>query len=76
MVDDASALDATVVTDAAHAAALWRIREDGAGLAGRTLAGDPAHSGWEDAAVPPQRLGAYLREFEALMGEHHVSGLP
>ena len=31
--------------------------------------------GWEDAAVPPERLGAYLREFEALMGEHGVDGL-
>ena len=52
----------------AEAAALWRIREDGAGLAGRTPAGRPAHAGWEDAAVPPERLGAYLREFEALLG--------
>ena len=24
-------------------------------------------SGWEDAAVPPERLGAYLREFDALL---------
>ena len=34
MVADAGALDALVVTDPAEAAALWRIREDGAGLAG------------------------------------------
>ena len=76
VVGDAGALDAAVVTDTAHAAALWRIREDGAGLAGRTPAGDPAHSGWEDAAVPPERLGAYLREFEALMDSHALTGLP
>lgn len=59
-----------------EAAALWRIREDGAGLAGRTPAGNQAWPGWEDAAVPPERLGAYLREFEALMAEYGVEGLP
>ena len=36
----------------------------------------PALSGWEDAAVPPARLGAYLRDFEALMAEHEVHGEP
>ncbi|SCF07625.1 FAD/FMN-containing dehydrogenase [Micromonospora viridifaciens] len=70
------ALDALVVTDPAHAAALWRIREDGAGLSARTPAGAPAHAGWEDAAVPPEQLGAYLREFEALLAEHRLTGLP
>ena len=44
-----------------RAAALWRIREDGAGLAGRTAANRQAWPGWEDAAVPPERLGDYLR---------------
>ena len=54
---------------------MWRIREDGAGLGGRTPAQAPAWPGWEDAAVPPERLGAYLREFEALLREHRVDGL-
>ena len=76
LVSDAGALDAAVVTDAVHAAALWRIREDGAGLAGRTPANDPAHAGWEDAAVPPERLGAYLREFEELLSAYRLTGLP
>ncbi|MDJ1135612.1 FAD-binding and (Fe-S)-binding domain-containing protein [Streptomyces iconiensis] len=73
---DAGALEARTVTDTAHAAALWKIREDGAGLSARTPAGDPAHSGWEDAAVPPERLGAYLREFEKLLSAHRLTGLP
>ncbi|MFU8874588.1 FAD-binding and (Fe-S)-binding domain-containing protein [Micromonospora sp. SL4-19] len=72
----AGALEAMVVTDPAHAAALWRIREDGAGLSARTPAGAPAHAGWEDAAVPPEKLGAYLREFEALLAEHRLTGVP
>ena len=76
VVADAGAVDALVVPDAAHAAAIWRIREDGAGLAARTSEGRPAHAGWEDAAVPADRLGTYLREFEALLGEHGLQGVP
>src|SRR4051794_14561929 len=73
---DAGALDSLVVTDPAEAAAIWRIREDGAGLAARTSDGRPAHAGWEDAAVPVEQLGAYLRGFEALLGEHGLQGVP
>ena len=51
----------------AEAAALWRIREDGAGLAGRSPPTGRRTPGWEDAAVPPERLGAYLRDFDALL---------
>ncbi len=54
---------------------LWRIREDGAGLGGRTPANAPAWPGWEDAAVPPERLGGYLREFFALLDRHRIDGL-
>jgi FAD/FMN-containing dehydrogenase/Fe-S oxidoreductase len=69
------ALDTRLITDAREAAALWRIREDGAGLAGRSLA-EPAHSGWEDAAVPPERLGAWLRDFDDLLDAHGLHGVP
>ena len=47
----AGASDGFVVTDPAEAMALWKIREDGAGLASISLA-RPAYPGWEDAAVP------------------------
>ena len=62
-------------TDPAQALALWKIREDGAGLAGVSLA-DPAYPGWEDAAVPPEKLGAYLRDFDALLDSYGLHGLP
>ena len=71
---DGGCLDSAVITGPA-AAALWRIREDGAGLSGRTPAGAPAWPGWEDSAVPPASLPAYLRELEALMAAHGVDGL-
>ncbi|MEP6813948.1 MAG: FAD-binding oxidoreductase, partial [Marmoricola sp.] len=64
-----------VVTDPAEQATLWRIREDGAGLAARSLS-RPAQAGWEDAAVPPERLGGYLRDFDALMHEARLDGVP
>jgi len=76
VVGDAEALDAMVVDDPAAAAALWRIRHDGAGLSSRTPAGAPAHAGWEDAAVPPERLGSYLRDFERLLAAHRLTGAP
>ncbi|NUR99627.1 MAG: FAD-binding oxidoreductase [Kribbellaceae bacterium] len=69
------ALGTRLVTDAAEAAALWLIRENGAGLAGVSLS-RPAHSGWEDAAVPPEHLGSWLREFEELLAEHGLHGYP
>src|SRR5690606_36706629 len=30
----------------------------------------------EDAAVPPERLGAYLREFRALLARRELRGIP
>ena len=69
------ALGSRRVTGAGEAAALWRIREDGAGLAARSL-GSPAYSGWEDAAVPPEQLGAWLRDFDVLLAGHGLSAVP
>ena len=74
LVADAGCIDSAVVVGAA-ARALWRIREDGAGLGGRTPSGDPAWPGWEDAAVPPEQLPRYLRSFDALLREHRLDGL-
>ena len=74
VVEDASCLESLVVTGA-DARAIWKIREDGAGLGGRTPANKPAWPGWEDAAVPPGQLGPYLRDFESLLGLHGLDGL-
>ncbi len=63
------------VTSPVEQAVLWRIREEGAGLASRVW-DRPALAGWEDAAVPPDRLGAYLRDFERLLADHEVHGEP
>ncbi|MFF7080400.1 FAD-binding and (Fe-S)-binding domain-containing protein [Streptomyces lavendulae] len=81
----ADALDAALVTDPAGQRALWRLREDAAGTATR-MPGGPSRTesgggtmawpGWEDCAVPPARLGGYLREFRALLAAHGLRGTP
>ena len=78
---NSAAIDTVVYPPGAQASALWRIRADGAGLGGRTPpdgagGGDQqAWPGFEDAAVPPENLGAYLRDFTALMEEFNIDGL-
>ena len=63
-----------VVVDPAHRATLWQIREAGAGLVTRLADGSQAWPGWEDATVPPDRLGDYLRGFADLLAEHRRMG--
>jgi FAD/FMN-containing dehydrogenase/Fe-S oxidoreductase len=73
---DGIGADALVVTDPATQAKLWRIREDGAGLAGRAPSDKPAWPGWEDAAVPPEKLGAYLARFDELVASYDMTSAP
>ncbi len=75
VVAGSAALDHRDVTSRTEQAVFWRIREEGAGLSSR-IWDRPALSGWEDAAVPPAQLGAYLREFEELLDSHDVHGVP
>ncbi|MFB6436021.1 FAD-binding and (Fe-S)-binding domain-containing protein [Streptomyces sp. NPDC056411] len=65
-----------VVTDPAGQRALWRIREDASGTATRMPDGSEAWPGWEDCAVPPARLGPYLRDFRALLTQYGLRGTP
>ncbi len=76
LIRAADALDSALVRDPAGQRALWRIREDAAGTATRPPGGGEAWPGWEDCAVPPARLGAYLREFRALLADFGLRGIP
>ena len=54
----------------AEAASVWHVRESALG-AMVFVPGEPDRwEGWEDAAVPPARLGDYLRGIIALMAEY------
>ncbi|MGH9568270.1 MAG: FAD-linked oxidase C-terminal domain-containing protein, partial [Candidatus Angelobacter sp.] len=46
--------------------AIWHIRESGVG-ASRVPNEEDAWPSWEDSAVPPEKLGDYLRDFSALI---------
>lgn len=76
VVRAADVLDARIVRDPAGQRALWRIREDASGTATRMPDGTEAWPGWEDCAVPPARLGAYLRDFRVLLTDHGLRGTP
>jgi FAD/FMN-containing dehydrogenase/Fe-S oxidoreductase len=72
---DAGAVAHRLIDEPAQQAAVWRIRERGAGLATRSPRGREFWPGWEDAAVPPERLADYLRDFRALLIRHGRHGL-
>ncbi|TLS41845.1 FAD-binding oxidoreductase [Streptomyces montanus] len=76
IVRAADVVDASVVTDPAGQRALWRVREDASGTATRMPDGSEAWPGWEDCAVPPARLGEYLRDFRGLLSAHGLRGTP
>src|SRR5260221_6841803 len=49
-----------------EAAKIWMVRESGLG-ATALVPGEHHHwEGWEDAAVPPEKLGDYLRDYSRL----------
>ena len=58
-----------IFDDKEEEAKVWKIRESGLGATAH-VPGEPlTWPGWEDAAVDPQHVGAYLREFRKLMDE-------
>ncbi|MBO0853694.1 MAG: FAD-binding oxidoreductase [Nocardia sp.] len=65
-----SALSARMVDDPAREAEIWAAREAGLGATAYPPDGPATHEGWEDAAVPPERLGNYLRDFDRLLRRH------
>lgn len=71
-----SAVSKKIVTSQVEVEELWRLRSDGAGFAGRTVSGNQAWPGWEDAAVPPENLGIYMREIEKIMSKYGLEGVP
>jgi FAD/FMN-containing dehydrogenase/Fe-S oxidoreductase len=52
--------------DEAEEEHLWKVRESGLGATARIPGEKDAWEGWEDSAVPPHRVGAYLRDLRKL----------
>jgi FAD/FMN-containing dehydrogenase/Fe-S oxidoreductase len=63
--------------DPADEASVWEARKHGVGSTRMPLAlgGHTGWPNWEDAAVPPDRLGDYLRDFEKLLARHDFDGV-
>ncbi len=53
---------------------LWSIRESGLGATAFPPDEHDHWPGWEDSAVPPDRLGDYLRDLKALYDRHGYRG--
>jgi FAD/FMN-containing dehydrogenase/Fe-S oxidoreductase len=56
--------------DEADEERLWKVREAGLGATAYLPGAIDHYEGWEDAAVPPERLGAYLRDFQELLDRY------
>jgi len=53
---------------------VWHVRESGLGATAHVPGEKENWEGWEDAAVPPHRLGAYLRDFQKLLNRFNYVG--
>ncbi|WP_324785927.1 FAD-binding and (Fe-S)-binding domain-containing protein [Streptomyces sp. H51] len=53
---------------------LWAIRESGLGSTAFPPDGKDHWPGWEDSAVPPDRLGEYVRGLRKVMDRHGITG--
>ena len=60
--------------DAQQEKTMWEVRESGLGATAWVPGQHVTWEGWEDSAVPPERLGNYLRELKELYGKHGYSG--
>ncbi|OKL38485.1 FAD-binding and (Fe-S)-binding domain-containing protein [Pontibacter flavimaris] len=49
---------------------LWRVREAGLGATAFVSYMADTWEGWEDAAVPPDKVGEYLRDFRKLLDKY------
>ncbi len=56
-----------VFDEPSQARTAWLIRQAAPRAASRMPGQPDSYDGWEDAAVPPERLGEYLREFRSLL---------
>lgn len=62
-----------VLDDPVRKKEVWAAREAGLGATAYPPGEPETHEGWEDAAVPPPRLGDYLRDFRDLLDTYDYS---
>jgi FAD/FMN-containing dehydrogenase/Fe-S oxidoreductase len=60
-------VDHRLYTEADQSEGIWKIRESGLGATAFVRGQPDTWEGWEDSAVPPEKLGDYLRDLRALL---------
>ncbi|MET7479144.1 FAD-binding and (Fe-S)-binding domain-containing protein [Streptomyces sp. NPDC005648] len=61
--------EVSFLDDPSHEDELWQVREAGLGATAHIPGKPDTFEGWEDSAVPPDRLGDYLRRLRRLYDE-------
>ena len=56
--------------DPAEEALIWQVRESGLGATANVPNQPDTWPGWEDAAIPPEHEGDYLRDFRGLLDKY------
>jgi FAD/FMN-containing dehydrogenase len=65
---------AALLEEAVEQERIWTLRESALGATARERGQNETWEGWEDAAVPPERLDGYLREFRSLLQRYGYRG--
>ena len=63
-------VDARLYDDPHEEEQIWEVRESGLGATAFVPGWEDTWEGWEDSAVPPERLGSYLRRFRSLLNRY------
>jgi Fe-S oxidoreductase/FAD/FMN-containing dehydrogenase len=61
-------------SDPKQARRIWEVRESSLGVTSHVPGEPPRWEGFEDSAVAPEKLGAYLRDLRRLMQAFHYGG--
>jgi FAD/FMN-containing dehydrogenase/Fe-S oxidoreductase len=69
LLGDGPQIDARVIVDKLDQISVWKVRESAVGDS-RAPGYMDAEGNWEDAAVHPNKLGAYLRDFQQILDDH------
>ena len=71
---DASPPSMRMFSDPRQARYIWEVRESSLGTTSHVPGETPYWEGFEDSAVAPEKLGAYLRELRKLMNAYEYGG--
>ena len=63
-----------LLTDPRQARRIWEVRESSLGATSHVPGEPPRWEGFEDSAVAPEKLGAYLRDLRKLMNAYEYGG--